>query len=1081
MPSNQKTRIRELVDHALQLPLADRAPFLDQACGADTALRAEAARALVEAGPGPQFLFPTLPVGADRSEAPTVPHDPLSGKRIGPYQVKRLIGSGGMGSVYLAARVDDFEHQVALKLVRRGLDTEEFVQRFRGERQVLAGLNHPNIARLLDGGTTEDGRPYLVMEHVDGQPIDRYCDGRRLPTRERVRILRAVCAAVHHAHQHTVIHRDLKPGNVLLTADGTPKVVDFGLAKRAEGAGDTPHSLTATGAVVGTPSYMAPEQAGGKGREVGPAADVYSLGAILYELLTGRPPFRAETPLDTLLQVLHAEPVPPGRLHAHLPRDLETICLKCLQKDPARRYPSAQALEDDLGRFLAGEPIHARPVGRAERLWRWCRRYPVVAGLTAAVAVLLVAVVVGALLTARREQRLRSETEQANADLERALYSQSIAVADMELTLRNDVGLAEELLDRCPEHLRGWEWHYMRRQLDGARPPLTGHTAGVWCVAFSPDGRRVASGSIDGTVKVWESATGRLLRTFRGHLPAVAALLPDNTLFPVMCVAFSPDGKRIASGCHELKLSDFRNPSGVVKVWEVETGKEVRAYRGHARLVIGIAFRPDGRQIASSSFDHTVHLWDPATGKTAQVLKGHTDWVNRVSYSPDGRRLASPGMDGLIKIWDTATGRELESLDGHGPVRDVEYSRDGRWLAAAGMDGSVTLRDAATGQVRRVLRGHSGSAFGVAFSPDGRRLASAGFDKTVRVWDVATGKETITLRGHGDLVWSVAFSPDGRRLVSGSWDKTVRVWDATPLDESAGPKVLTLVGHPDRVNRLAFSPDGRRLATAGWDNLVRVWDVATGKELFHLKGHTSGVISVAFSPDRRMIATASWDRTARVWDADTGRPLHVYRGHGTLVHGVAFSPDSRSVATSSVDGIVKVWDPATGAERYALRAHMYLAYCVAFSPDGKLLATAGGDRVVKLFDARTGKGLRTLRGHDMVVYDVAFSPDSRQVVSASWDKTLRRWDVATGKEVGVYRGHQDHVHAVAFTPDGARLVSASEDKTVRIWDAKTFRQLGPPRLHRGAVWSVAVSRDGKRVASACWYPKGWVKIWPMPK
>jgi hypothetical protein len=656
MTPERYANICELFDQVEQIPLPDRDRFLRQACRNDLALRAEVEDLLAHAPPTTHGSSPTFPLAPDlKSLLPEpAPASPVIGRRIGPYQVQRLLGSGGMGTVYLAARVDEFRQQVALKLIRAGHDTDELVRRFRLERQVLAGLAHPHIARLLDGGTTDDGLPYFVMEYIDGLPIDRYCDRHHLSTRDRLRLLRSVCDAIHHAHQHTVVHRDLKPGNILVTAEGTAKVVDFGLAKLIGEPGalatavppvaEAPGSpaRTQTGAVLGTPSYMAPEQASGKVKHVGPAVDVYALGAILYELLTGRPPFRADTPLDTIMQVLNEQPVPPSRLHPRLARDLETICLKCLQKDPARRYPSPQALADDLGRFLEGVPIKARPVGRIERAWRWCRRYPAGASLIALLALLLVAAAVGATLVARMEQRLRTAAEEANQQLETSLHAQGLVVAERELALRQDVARAEELLAQVPPPERSWKWHYLHRLLDGDRPFLRGHKSGVWSVAFSPDGRWLVSASIDGTVGVWDSATGRRVRTL-DSVPALARALPGAT-FPLMAVAYSPDGRWVTAG----GLS-FPSP-GAVHVWDTKSWTLIRSYLGHNSLVCGVAFSPDSREIASASYDHSIHIWTRATGRRRLRLTGHTDWVNRPAFSPDGRRLASAGMDGAVKI-----------------------------------------------------------------------------------------------------------------------------------------------------------------------------------------------------------------------------------------------------------------------------------------------------------------------------------------------------------------------------------------------------------------------------------------------
>jgi serine/threonine protein kinase len=438
MTPERYARVCELFDQAGQLDPPSRDTFLDQACGNDTSLRLEVEQMLAadRSAPAADYLAAPLPLNL-RSLLPTCPADGDVGRRIGPYQVERILGQGGMGSVYLAQRVDDFRHRVALKIIKRGLDTDELVQRFRLERQVLAGLAHPHIARLLDGGTTYDGLPFFVMEYIDGSPIDRYCDSHRLTARKRAQLVRDICGAVDHAHRQGIIHRDLKPGNVLVGPDGCPKVTDFGLAKRflsepealpgesgASATGVAPAAHTQSGAILGTPSYMAPEQAGSQSQAIGPATDVYALGAILYELLTGRPPFKADTPLDTVLQVLQDDPVSPTRLQPTLPRDLETITLKCLQKDPARRYATAAALADDLDRFLRDEPIRARPVSRVERVYRWCRRNPKVAGLAAALVVVLITgftVITALWLEAeRRGQALAQETEESRRQRERA-------------------------------------------------------------------------------------------------------------------------------------------------------------------------------------------------------------------------------------------------------------------------------------------------------------------------------------------------------------------------------------------------------------------------------------------------------------------------------------------------------------------------------------------------------------------------------------------------------------------------------------------------------------------------------------
>jgi tetratricopeptide (TPR) repeat protein len=457
MTPQQYERLCELFDQALARPADGRAAFLREVGAADPALGAELERLLADdqAARGEQFLQGPCPVNArgllPPGERPTVvsaqpagePEDPLVGRHLGPYLIEQRVGSGGMGSVYRALREGDYRQRVALKVIRPGLGGSDALARFRAERQVLAELEHPHIARLLDGGTTDDGRPYFVMEFIDGQPLDRHCARAQLSTDERLRLLLGVCAAMEYAHARGVLHRDLKPENVLVTADGTPKVTDFGLAKRLEGAGGEA-GPTQSGAVLGTPSYMAPEQAAGKRSKVGPATDVYALGAILYELLTGRPPFRAETPLDTLLQVLEAEPLPPSRLHPRLARDLETICLKCLLKDPARRYPGVAALADDLRRFRDGLPIRARPVPAWERAYRWARRRPAQAALAVAVGLAALggagtALSYGLYLDQQATARLRQ--------VERGQHVNDLWVGGLQAEAAGQLGAAKESFD----------------------------------------------------------------------------------------------------------------------------------------------------------------------------------------------------------------------------------------------------------------------------------------------------------------------------------------------------------------------------------------------------------------------------------------------------------------------------------------------------------------------------------------------------------------------------------------------------------------------------------------------------------
>ena len=1033
--------------------------------------------------------------------APTLPTIP-------GYTLVGELGRGGMGVVYKAEQTK-LKRLVALKMVLGGAvaGAQQF-ERFRAEAEAVARLQHPNIVQIYEVGE-HDGLPFFSLEYCAGGSLAQRMDGTPLAAREAAGMVETLSRAMHAAHERNIVHRDLKPANILLAADGTPKITDFGLAKKM----DATEVLTQSGAVMGTPSYMAPEQALGKSRDLGPSADIYALGALLYELLTGRPPFKGATAMDTMLQVASDEPVPPSRLQPKLPPDLETICLKCLEKSTSRRYPTAQALADDLHRYLAGEPIQARPAGRVERCWKWARRRPAVAALLAVSALALLSILAFILYftvqlgrernaavaeKAKAEaEKGKAEKEKAKAEKERERAEENAAEAKRqeEKTKRQEqltdkerqraeekaadarrdldksrrslltaqlwrvAGLLERepmealalLEDReaCPEDLRDFAWRYYRSLYTQWRPfILSGHRGSIGSVTVRRDGKIMASaaGGVDASIKLWDLETRKEIATLRDHKG------------DVNCVAFSPDGTLLASGGDDKS----------VKLWDVDKKQVIVSLNKHTGPVNYLAFSPDGSWLVSSSmlFDPNakvpderykkgeVHLWNVADRKHEKLLSSLPGTgIMTVSFAPDGKTVAfGTTHNSNMHLVDVDTGKESDKPYSHGAgwVYRVAYSPDGQTVAWSTAQQAIFLLDVVGKKTRLTLRGHQSDVNGLAWSPDGKTLATGSSDGVVKLWNAATGMERLTLRGGVGGIENLAFTPDGNTLVVAHRSPQIVLWDLVPRTSWA--TYATNRGY----TAVTLSQDGQTLAASvARERNLRLRNLSSGKERTVNLDSGSGTV-LAFAPKGSLVAVG--------------------------MHGWAEGKNF-SLKTPLPTGECQIWDTNGDKKVATLKTKTERAItAVAFTLDGRWLITGdtGGQLLLwDVADPEKPKESVLLGSHVGAVSALTLCADGRTLATSGADNAIKLWDLAERREQKTLKGHVRLVKGLAFLDKkGEYLASSGLDRSVRSWDvaAGTERFRLPPQPND--IHALAVSKDGNTLALAC--QDRTIKLWDIP-
>ena len=1101
MPAIDPNRVRDLFLAAAELPETERSAYLRKNCGSNAELRGAIERLLLAhanpislVNPATIEYSPELNQNLESSFSTgsfDVQPD-RGGVVVGKYKLIELIGEGGMGAVWSARQTEPVKRMVAVKLIKPGMDSKAVLARFDAERQALAMMDHPHIARVLDGGTTSDNRPYFVMELVKGVPITKYCDDRKLPTRQRLELFVMVCQAIQHAHQKGVIHRDIKPSNVLVARyddRAVPKVIDFGVAK-ATGQLLTEMTLnTGFGNIVGTPEYMSPEQATFNNLDIDTRSDVYALGVLLYELLTGGPPLRkSELEKAGILEILRvvkevdpprpstrvstAAALPtvaanrgtnPSRLKTLLRNELDWIVMKALEKDRSRRYETANGLASDIKRHLAGEEVMAVPPSIGYRLGKFVRKHrgPVIAGLFVFLALVLGVFGTTVGLLRAESARMIAETEAENARRSR----EAETVADSEL--KKHIGLTN-----VAEGMR---------LVDRGDSPL-----GILRIAHA---MKTAPGvsEVHDLARMQLALNGRFTQfplRLLTRVPRTGTVVPST---------FIGEGRRVVVCLNER----------TAQIWDLETGQPLSPPLEHPDTITALASSADGKTVLTGCSDGKINFWNGENGQSIPTSKQLKGTVKAIAFTEKGILALTAGSDGLVQVWNVESAKAFPRLASpNSAIRSVAFSPSGLRVVIGTFDANARLYEFETGKQRFQMSSHTDSVEAVAFSPDSQKILTGSNDQTVRLWDADTGKAILTAP-HSDSVVSLTFSPDGKHILTGCNDNVSRIWrfdstkssliaatphtgpvetvafsskgdfafiactDGTCQRREIALNVLTAVRSvvvDAQISSVAYSPDGRRVATGHKNGSTSIWDKEFRKTISIATPHRGSVTALAFSWDGRLLATGSEDKTARVCDAETGTQISSLELLSP-VRSAAFSPDGKLVAIGNSYGKTFVWNSRStnGRQPLKLLPHGDSVKALAFSSDGKLLMVGGANKQVRIWQVESEQEILPLFRHPDAVESVAISQDRSRALSGCKNGSVTLFEIGTDHSMTLNPAHTSPVSSVAFSPDGNWALTGSEDGSIRIWDVKSGVTLSPRIQHSVPIVNAAFSTDGKNV------------------